>query len=340
MPVLLVLPHPGVNAVFFGASETLALSELSLLAPALDAGGRNAHAVTLCGVRYDALEMDAAPTEGDLKRLSRLSFAYALFLSQTEPDEGALLRPLPMDRGRVFSEDVSAILKYTGKTNALFTRWLLQMAALSLQGGTPAPRVLDPLCGRGTTLFEAAMLGWDAAGVELQRASAHEAAVFFRKYLENGRFKHTVREEKRYGAPCWDFRFAPDKDALRFRPGALTLVNGDGAQTPRYFGREGFDIVCGDLPYGVQHGSVADGGDRARTPGALLGACLPAWRECLRPGGVLALSWNLPTLPREKMLSALTAAGLSPLCDPPYEGLSHRVDASITRDAVFARKAV
>ena len=334
MTTVVILPHPGENAVFFEAARKLFLSELSLCAARLDAPGENVRECMLGGVKYYAVDMPRAPLEADLLCLSRLSGAYALYCL-----EGELLRPLPLLRRRTFGEDLSAILKYSGKTNALFTRWMLQMAALSLREESEPLRVLDPVAGRGTTLFEAAMLGWEAAGVELLRVPAHDTAVYFRKYLQQERWKHTLREEKRFGAPTWDFRFAREKEALAQRPGRLTVVCGDSAQAPRYFGKGRFDIVLGDLPYGVQHGSVAGGAARERTPRALLGACLPAWRECLRPGGVLALSWNAPTLAREAMEALLRGAGFSPLDSPPYRDLAHRVDASILRDAVFCVRA-
>lgn len=331
MTTILILPHPGENAVFFGSSEKLALAELSLCAARI--GGENTRTETLCGVTYYAVDLPAVPDENALLRLSRLSSAYALF-----EKEGDLLRPVLLDKKRVFGEDLSTILKYSGKTNASFTRWLLQMAALSVEGGKEPLRVLDPIAGKGTTLFEAAMLGWQAAGVELLKAPAHDCAVYFRKYLEAGKWKHLLKEEKRSGALCWDFRFARDKDVLKTAPGRLTILCGDGAKATDYYGKGNFDVICGDLPYGVQHGSVAGGAPRDRTPRTLLRACLPAWREALRRGGVLALSWNVPTMPRAALMEEAAAAGFEPLCGPEYDDLEHRVDASITRDAIFCRR--
>ena len=159
MPTLYILPHPGENAVFFESSETLALAELSLCAQSLGASPASVRAESLGNLRYYALDLPAAPSPDDLLRLSRLSSAYALF-----EKSGDLLRPLPVDRRRVFGEDLSTILKYIGKTNPVFTRWLLQMAALSVPD-CACPRVLDPIAGKGTTLYEAAMLGFYVVGV-------------------------------------------------------------------------------------------------------------------------------------------------------------------------------
>ena len=71
---------------------------------------------------------------------------------------------------------------------------------------------------------------------------------------------------------------------------------------------------------------------------ALLAACLPGWREVLRPGGVAALSWNLYTLPRDAMIAEAEKAGFAVLTGGAYENLAHRVDSSILRDAAFFRR--
>ena len=114
MTTVVILPHPGENAVFFEAARKLFLSELSLCAARLDAPGENVRECVLGGVKYYAVDMPRAPLEADLLCLSRLSGAYALYCL-----EGELLRPLPLLRRRAFGEDLSAILKYSGKTNAL-----------------------------------------------------------------------------------------------------------------------------------------------------------------------------------------------------------------------------
>ena len=131
---------------------------------------------------------------------------------------------MPLVWERPFGDDLSAILKYTGKTNALFTRLLLHIAELfpARRAGADRPlRLLDPVAGKGTTLFEALMRGWDACGIEIVQKAAHEGAVYFQKYLETGRWKHTLQKEKAHGAPAWRFAFARDKDALAAATGPV-----------------------------------------------------------------------------------------------------------------------
>ena len=74
----------------------------------------------------------------------------------------------PLDR---FDDDLVTIQKYPGKTNEQFTKLLLNVTLLaSASAGEMLDRrlrVLDPLCGRGTTLNQALTYGYDAAGLDL-----------------------------------------------------------------------------------------------------------------------------------------------------------------------------
>lgn len=328
-----ILPHPGFSAVFFDASEGLSMAELTLCLRTLKVGCAGPRAEARAGLRWYAFDVEAALAGEDLRSLSQLSSLYALFVA-----DGTLLSPVETQRDTPFPDDLSAILKYTGKTNALFTRLMLHLAALSLPARPAGPlRLLDPVCGKGTTLFEAAMRGWDAAGIEIVQKAAHEAAVYFEKYLQTGRWKHALKKVKSHGAPTWQFAYARDKEGLKARPGHLTLIAGDAKIADQYYGKDAFDILAGDLPYGVAHGNIA-GASMSRSPKALLSACLPAWHRTLRPGGVLALSWNTFVLSTVDMVALLSAHGFRCLTDPPYDALAHRVDAAIRRDIAIAVK--
>jgi len=328
-----ILPHPGASAVFFESSEALSLAELTLCLARLDTPCGTPRGQTAQGSRWYLFDAENSLPEGDIRRLSRLSSLYALF-----EEEAGLLRPVETPRDAPFGEDLSAILKYTGKTNALFTRLMLHIAELSLREPPKGRlRLLDPVAGKGTTLYEALMRGWDAAGIEIVPRAAHDAAVYFQKYLETEKWKHKLQREKSYGANTWRFTFGRDKDILKNDPGQWIMVAGDAGSADKYFGKEVFHIIAGDLPYGVAHGSVA-GSSLARSPAALLNASLPSLRGALRPGGVLALSWNTLVYPVEELAKTLEKHGFTCLREPPYDSLAHRVDASIRRDLVIGIK--
>src|SRR5205085_3311919 len=118
----------------------------------------------LGGVGYVTFSTAERLSEQDVALLSNLSSLYALF-----EFTGDLLRPVgitPLDK---FDSDLLTIQKYPGKTNELFTKLLMNVTLLATANPTVAKplHVLDPLCGRGTTLNQAMMYGFDATGLEV-----------------------------------------------------------------------------------------------------------------------------------------------------------------------------
>lgn len=93
------------------------------------------------------------------------------------------------------SEDLAEVLKYKGKTNAGFTSMMLHCAcAASDFARAPEPlTVLDPLCGRGTTLFCALQSGHHGIGVDVDAKAVAEADTYFFRYLQY----HYVKHERR-----------------------------------------------------------------------------------------------------------------------------------------------
>ena len=95
------------------------------------------------------------------------------------------------------------------------------------------------------------------------------------------------------------------------------------------FGAAKFDLLCADLPYGVQHGS--------NMPlETLLRLALPAWAETLKRGAAIALSFNAQTLPARKVRALLAGAGLRVLEGGPYDHFEHWVEQAVTRDIAVA----
>jgi hypothetical protein len=62
------------------------------------------------------------------------------------------------------------------------------------------------------------------------------------------------------------------------------------------------------------------------------------WAALLRPGGAVGIAWNTLVAPRAEAAAVLASAGLEPAESPPYLSFGHRVDSSIVRDILVARK--
>jgi SAM-dependent methyltransferase len=358
---------PSHNRVYVDAAPALARAELAVLSTALPDAEIDQESVAetvIGGVPYVAFEAGQL-SERDAGVLANLSSLYALF----EIAGGELLRPVPLRRLDRFDDDLLTILKYPGKTNEQFTKLLLNVTLASSESagpgfagafaGGPGGRrlaVLDPLCGRGTTLNQALMYGFDAYGADVDARDVEAYAVFIQRWLKDKRLKHQadfspVRRDRKVVARRLTARFAATKD--EYKAGdvqRLGVVGTDTSRVGEFFRAASADLVVADLPYGVQHGSHASGrastGLRAqgggkslaRSPLDLLRAAAPAWVRILRPGGALGISWNTLVARREDAAAALADAGLEVLDSGPYRAFRHRVDQAITRDILVARK--
>ena len=124
----------------------------------------------------------------------------------------------------------------------------------------------------------------------------------------------------------------------RMKHRRVVVVHDDAARVRDHLPDRSVDLVVGDLPYGVQHGSRAGAGRLQRRPGEVLDAALPRWVAVLRPGAGVALAWNHRTLPRHEFGALLERAGLELVTPHDDRSFRHRVDRSITRDVVVARR--
>jgi SAM-dependent methyltransferase len=335
---------PSSNRVYADASVALAQAELEVFNQSVMSG-------RICGigdsdiggVPYVTFDCDGF-TERDAAMLANLSSLYALFRVEDE-----LLRPLVLHRLDRFGDDLITIQKYPGKTNEQFTKLLLNVTLLSSAFAadmlTRRFSVLDPLCGRGTTLNQALMYGFDAYGVDIDKRDIDTYSVFIQRWLKDNRLKHQaesgpVRRNRQVVAHRLQVSLAATKEDYKAgNVQHLDVVHAETTRVAEFFRPGSVDLVVADAPYGVQHGSRATGTGLARSPLGLLAEGAPVWAQVLRPGGALGISWNTFVARREDAAAALAAAGLRVLDSGPYLDFRHRVDQAILRDVLIARKA-
>jgi SAM-dependent methyltransferase len=339
-----LLVRPSANRVYAEASVALTEAELGIFDERL-LGGRLAEITpeVIGGVTYLTFTGDL--DEPAVAHLADVSTAFALFEVR-----GELLRPVPLAPLARYDDDLLTVLKYVGKTNETFTHLLLNATVLGSDFGPEMRerrlRVLDPMCGRGTTLNQALMYGYDAAGVDLDRKDFDAYAAFLGTWLKRKRLKHRievhpVRRDKQLVARRLEATLAPTKaDHDRGNTQQVTVVNADTVDAGQFFRPGSFDVIATDAPYGVQHGSRTDRSGLARRPAELLEAALPGWVGLLRPGGALGISWNTRVARRTEVAALLTGAGLAVVDTAAHRGLEHRVDQAIVRDVLVARRPV
>ena len=326
-----LLPWPYLNSRYNTSIRPVLMKELSLL---LTRAGLDAAVAEGKFGGLDFLTFESEPLSARAQALLA-THSHLRLLFQVLP--GGAMMPLFSAREPFLGGDLSSILKYKGKTSELFTRSLIGLAALASdfweEMFTPLT-LFDPMCGRGTTLFEALNRGWNAVGCDLDAGDVEQGYSFLKRYLEYGRVKHEAK----------DFSMTVGQSSVRRRQIALArpgekLVNpvtasfiaADLTAACSAYRPGSFHLIASDMPYGVQHGPGGVG-----TLDALLIRALPQLFRVLKAGGAIALSFNTYTLRRARVLELLAGAGFEPLDDASWQGLSHWVEQAVRRDIALA----
>ncbi|MEV6524189.1 SAM-dependent methyltransferase [Longispora sp. NPDC051575] len=322
-----LLIAPSSNRVYADTAPRLALAELAVFGrTALKGRIGELAETTFGGVPYVTFEAEDL-TDRDVAYLSNLSAMFALFRV-----EGDLLRPEPLRRLDTFDDDLITIQKYAGKTNEQFTKLLLNVTMLASGKDLldDRPVVFDPMAGRGTTLNQALMYGYDALGCDLDQKDFEAYAAFLKTWLKRKRLKHRaevnpVRREKKLLARKLEVTIAGQQNLLMYNIDALKAREVIKVRTA--------DLLVTDAPYGVTHGAHHKG--LSRKPIELLEEAVPGWVEILRPGGAFGIAFNTFTADKDDIAQVLEDAGLMVIDTP---GFTHRVDQAITRDILVACK--
>ena len=339
MPHYGILLYPSANRVYTDTAPALLRAELAVFGEALSRPPEGIEERVLGGVPYVTFSTADRLSGQDIALLSNLSSLYALYELT-----GDLLRPVEIAPLEVFDSDLLTIQKYAGKTNELFTKLLLNVTLLSTSDPTGflhrPLHVLDPLCGRGTTLNQAMSYGLDATGFDVDGRDFEAYERFIKTWLRSKRIKHTadagqLRRNKVKLGRRLELEFGLSKE--QYKAGLVRRVayyNCDTLAGAALLKAGSVDAIVTDAPYGVQHGSHrAD--ELSRSPRDLLAEAVPAWIRTLRSGGALGLSWNTHVATRDEVAAILTGAGLEVRETGDF---THRVDQAILRDLMVARK--
>ena len=341
-----ILQLPSVNQVYNAASAQLVTGELQSINAAI-MGNRikDIENTFICGVSYLTFGCEAM-TDDDILYISNLSFVYALF--EIHGDEQTLrLRPIKLQALDRYDSDLLTILKFAGKTNQHFTRMLLNVTLMASsfadQMHTKRLTVFDPLCGRGTTLNQALMYGYHAAGIEMDTQDYEAYRIFINRWLKDKRLKHTLddtelRKDKQHQARRLSVRLAADKSAFKSEDvQTLDFIQTDTLEARTFF-KAGFcQLIVTDLPYGIKHGNRSTQG-LAKSPLQLLTQALPVWTQLLCQGGAIGIAWNTHLVAKTKVIGLLEDAGMRLYPGTSGNLLRHRVDQAILRDIVVATR--
>jgi len=270
------------------------------------------------------------------------SLMYGLF---TETEGGALMPKAGREKPWL-GQDLPAILKYKGKTNEMFLQMLINAALYAgcfWQEKNEVLNMLDPMCGRATSLFIAANRRWNATGTDIDHNDLKEAEKFLKRYFEYHHFKHSAGRESltlRNSKPAQVSKFVFSDTPEHFKQkntATLRLVNADACRIREAFGKNAFHMIVCDLPYGVQHSPQGGKGEKGGLEG-LLAKALPGWYESLKVGGAVAVSFNAQNIKLETVRSAMEEAGFEVMRGGAYDGFAHWVEQAVTRDIAVCRR--
>jgi hypothetical protein len=348
MKTYLILQHPGHNRVYYNLSGTLALAELKIASSRLSVTSNTIEIKEIEGIRYLSLQTEKKISSTDLELLSRLSFVFALFEFALN-DNVNYLKPIFKKEYEYVDSKISSLLKYAGKTNELFTKMMINVALLSSDFSFEDNiQLLDPVAGKGTTLYEGTIYGFDVTGIEIDPKSTHAIQIFFKQYLETERLKYNLTKKQVFGKTKADaiyaekFEYARNKEDFKTESTRkqLNIINGSTLNAASYVKNNHFHIIVGDLPYGVAHGNSLNkkAATVTRNPSELLNASLPDWFKVLKKGGVVVIAWNAFIISKNRLTEVFLENGFEVLTDSPYDEFEHLVDRSIKRDIIVAKK--
>ncbi len=316
---MLLSPHANVR--YMQSVRDLDLCELQIMAREISS------------VRYEMvsglemLMMETRNAQGDMPILARHSACQAVF----EVKEG-WLRPMPMPDVWALASDIASVLKYKGKTNERFTQMMINIAMYSGMGqfsaDDAAKRVLDPLCGRGTTLFQALRMGYDADGIEADKKDVQELNAYISRYFEY----HKLKYGKKKSSMTANGKAAGDRTSYTVGDLHLGIIQANTLDAASFYKPSSFDALIADLPYGIQHSSL-DGKKRSNID-ELMRRALPVWHSLLKKGSTAVFSFNVFGISRNNLRDMMAQAGFTPLTGGPYDGMCHWVEQAVTRDVV------
>lgn len=336
-----ILANPGHNRIYFNVAIKIALSELKAVTTGFDIEIEDIEIADIGLPASISVTTKNKLNEAQLKLLSSTSIYYAIF----EVVKDNLLRPIVVQDFRSFPESMVQILKYNGKTNEQFTRLMVNLALAACNTTSKKITLLDPMCGKGTTLYEGFIRGLDVKGIEINSTWYQEIKTFVVRYLKEGKYKHKAQKSTRTntkGKKIADgFNLVASNNKADYKAGnvqSFDLFNADTRISDNILGKKSCDIIVSDLPYGVQHKSKKESSSGSRSPIELVKDSIPAWYNILKTNGSIVLSFNEFTMKYNDIAQILKDNNLDVKDMEPYNNFLHRVDQSINRNIIVATK--
>ena len=320
MKIVLLL-SPYTKAAFF--REHLVISKIEVLGFLTQHNENTQIEETNIG-GMDFLHIDIK--ERNIPYLFNLSCVQGVF----KQHNGALT-PIEHESNFFLHEDFIWGSKFKGKTNETLTQFMLNIGLQQLQlpiEKQNTVKLLDPMCGRATTLLWGMRYGLHTKGIEQDAKALDDIRQQVKKWCKVHRQKHSFKEgyvnkaNKKNQGKFIDFAI---------EHASMRVIHGDTQDTSTHLKGEKFHLIVSDIPYGVQHFTTKN----TRNSLAVIQESAEGWSQSLKPNGIIALAFNRYIPKREELLTAFTAFA----SDTGIQA-EHRMSESIVRDIVVLRKKV
>ena len=343
MKTYAILCHPQALKVYKDDAARILVNEFNAVTWDSDVVREETDFRDIEGISYVVFSAEQEPSRDFFGKIARLSFYFAVF-----EVKGDMLLPKGTDAGYIFKNNMASILNYQGKTNEYFTRLMINLAINACKTESQgAMNLLDPVAGKGTTLYDAMMLGMNAYGIELSEKYFDEVCHYSAKFLQSEKFKHITKKDTVLGvkskkmADAYTFEFAADKKSFSSKEhGVLKIFASDTRIADKLIKKNTIDIIVGDLPYGIQHANkkAFKKNEKSRSATELFAESLPSWMHTLKDGGSLVVSFNEHTTRKEALTEILEKNKMTVIKEDRFFDYRHMVDSSIKRNLIVAVK--
>lgn len=314
MKTIALLINPQANGAYFKDTLSVASAEFHAIF-----GEQVVESRVIGNLQFLIVALD----EAQFYQALRLSFVQGIF--EISDDR---FSPIDLASEYKLHEDFVFGSKYRGKTNEHLTQLLLNVGLSYLPNTIEQPTLLDPMCGRGTTMLWAMRYGFSAKGIEQDVKAIEDLRQGLKKWTKLHRQKHKMMEgfigkANKKGLGKF-LEFSVDEQNFR-------IINGDSREAAMLIKSEKFDLIVSDLPYGIQHFTT----DKTRNPISVLTECVTDWKKLLKRDGAIVLAFNSYIPKRAELIECFESHGLA----AQSFSAPHRMSESIVRDIVVFKHA-
>jgi hypothetical protein len=325
-----LLISPRAKSAYFNDYLAVAKAELAWLFPEQSVE------------HFKIAEMDflsLSATEDCLPALARLSCVYGLFEQgdeQAGEQKQQPLLPLAVATEFDLNEDFVFGSKFKGKTNETLTQMLINIGLASIEyDDISKVKLLDPMCGRATTLLWGMRYGINGKGIEQDSKALADIEQNVKKWCKVHKQKHQFKDGFVGGSAGKQSKSKSKQGKNKFidfsaNDATMRIITGDSVDTASLLKADKFDLIISDIPYGIQHFTTS----KTRNPLAVLEECAQGWSEVLKKKGVVVLAFNSYIPKRAELIAAFTRHNLEALAF----SAPHRMSESIVRDIVIFKK--